>query len=664
MASTAPTTPLTGLTLELAGNPLLANRLLFGHRHPRESAPFHSRMIAAYTSQLPQVLVKAFRGSAKSTTAEEVMVQGGVFRDFHYGLIVGSTYDRACDRLKSIKHELSFNPKLLTMFGGLEGEQWGADTIILSNGVMVKAIGRGQSARGLKEANTNTRPDFVFFDDLEEEDTGGDRKPVDGKEVWTWINRVLTPALAQDRKPRIRWAGTPLGDNCALEMAAASVDWRTLTVPLYTGPTMGAADEITPSWPDVFPAERCVELREQFERAGDLAGFSQEYLCKSMDNIARTFHADQIRVAPTTAWTPKTLIVDPARTTNAKSARTGYVVTSWLGSTLMVHHAAGAYHSPSQQVETIFQLADAFHPGLVAVEKDGLEEWLMQPIRTACSQRGDILPLEGIRAPRDKLNFIRGLQPFFNAGEVVFAQDFPDLKAELLSFPYGLIDIANALAYAVRLRPGAPVYPGFREAHILHFIPGMRSTLWLALNARPGQTAAVLIAVQDGALHVLNDWVREGPMQEMLQKISMDMNSSPLTQGRVPQIIIPAERASPTDSAGLGLALQRARIQHRTGQREVQNLESLTPLLRNTIAGRPQFTVSPEATWTMNAMAGGYCREERGATILTPKDNEHRMVAQAIEALAPTLLAGMGEDNLDGLTRSEHTGRMFRSMLR
>jgi hypothetical protein len=660
-----PPSDTAALVLQLQADPVMANRLLFGHRHPRESAPFHARMIAAYASALPKVLVKAFRGSAKSTTAEEVMVQGAVFRDFNYGLIVGSTYDRAVDRLKSIKHELEFNPRLLTMFGGLEGAQWGADTVVLANGVMVKAIGRGQSARGLKEANNNSRPDFAFFDDLEEEETGEHVKPVDGKAVWTWINRVLLPAMAQDRAPRVRWAGTPVGENCALESAANSPDWRTLTVPLYNGPTMGTVDEIEPNWPDVFPAEKCIEMRDEFERAGDLNGFIQEYLCKSVDNAARTFDASKIIVMPAPFdFAPKTLIVDPARTTNAKSARTGYVVTSWVGSRLYVHHAQGGYHSPSEQVDAIFKINDSFHPATVAVEKDGLEEWLMQPLRAAMSLRGDVLPLEGIRAPKDKIGFISGLQPFFNAGEVVFVQDFPDLKKELLAFPYGLKDIANALAYAVRLRPGQPVYPGFSMNHVENFVAGQRSSLWLCLNASPGLLASVLVAVQDGRVHVIQDWVREGNMPEMLQAVSMDMNALPVVSG-TPQIIIPAERASPTDNAGLGTALTRLRIGHRTAPRTVENVECLTDVMRSTFAGRQQFTVAPQATWVLNALGGGYCREVVGSGILAPKQNIHATVAQALESLGRmSTTQALSEDDTAGMNGVTRGGRPYRSMLR
>lgn len=663
MSST--TSETAALVYTLQQDPVLANRLLFAHRHTAESAPYHARMIAAYASALPKVVVKAFRGSAKSTTCEEVMVQGAVFKDFQYGLIVGSTYDRAVDRLKSVKHELEFNQKLLTMFSGLEGSTWGADTLVLSNDVMIKAIGRGQSARGLKEAARNSRPDFVFFDDLEEEDTGANHKPVDGIDVWTWIKRVLEPALAQDRKPRMRWAGTPVGENCALEMACANPDWRVLDIPLYTGPTMGAVHTITPAWPAVFPAEKCIEMRDGFERAGDLNGFIQEYLCKSVDNAARTFDAAKIVVAPAPFdFAPKTLIVDPARTTNAKSARTGYVVTSWVGAKLFVHHAQGGYHSPSEQVDTIFSLNDSFHPATVAVEKDGLEEWLMQPLRTQMSQRGDVLPLEGIRAPRDKIGFIKGLEPFFNAGEVVFVQDFPDLKKELLAFPYGLKDIANALAYAVRLRPGAPVYPAFSDRHISHFVAGPRAALWLCLNASPGLLASVLVAVQDGRVHVLDDWVREGSMEEMLQQVAMDMNALPTIAGK-PTIIIPAERASPTDSAGLGIALTRLRIGYRLGQRVVENIESLTDVMRSTMSGRPQFTVSPEATWTCNALAGGYCREVVGSGILAPKSNIHATVAQALESLGRmSTQASLGSDDANEFNGTTRGGLPYRSMRR
>jgi hypothetical protein len=49
----------------------------------------------------------------------------------------------------------------------------------------------------------------------------------------------------------------------------------------------------------------------------------------------------------------------------------------------------------------------------MGVEEDGLNEFLMQPIRQEQVRRGMMLPVEGVRAPIGKIDFIRALQPFF-----------------------------------------------------------------------------------------------------------------------------------------------------------------------------------------------------------------------------------------------------------
>jgi hypothetical protein len=650
------------LVLDLQRNRVLANALLFKHRHTDEDAPFHPRMVHALTSSLPRVLIKAFRGSAKSTTAEEVMITGSVFKDYQYGLVVGNTYEAACMRLASIKRELAYNERLLTMFGAMEGSKWGEDVLVLENGVRVQALGRNQSARGLKESVRNMRPDFVLLDDLEDVDDV--KSPESREKNWRWLTRELIPAL--DPKARLRAVGTPLHDDSVIERLAASQDWRTLTIPLYT---LGAGDEVVSAWPSRFPQAAILDLRDRFERDGDLAGFSQEYLCKPLDHIAKTFKEGDILVNPgTSTFAPRTVIVDPARTTKATSSRTGYVVTSWVGSKLIVHDALGAFHSPSEQVAKIFELNDSHHPMTVAVEADGLEEWLMQPLRVGMTQRGSTLPLQAIRAPRDKKQFIAGLEPFFRAHEVEFASPLPDLKAELMAFPYGKLDIINALAYAVRLRPGAPVYPNFSQQHVKHFLPGPRAHLWLALNGSAGMLVSVLIALEDGGIHILNDWVREGPMDNCLQMVEMDLNSLPTYSTR-PQIMLPYERALATDHAGIGNALRRNRLGFREGKRLVESLESLTDPLRTTMAQRPMFTVSPEATWSLNALAGGYARDVTGRDVLVmrPQDNIHATVAQATEVLAATLdprrMFELDGDNAQGMTIGS-SGRPYRSMLR
>ena len=197
-----------------------------------------------------------------------------------------------------------------------------------------------------------------------------------------------------------------------------------------------------------------------------------------------------------------------------------------------------------------------------------------------------------------------------------------------------------------------------------HFVPGPRASMWLCMNASPGLLATVLVAVQDGRVHVVNDWVREGTMQDMLQSVAMDMNSLPVTF-KTPQILIPAERASVTDNAGLGTAMGRLQIGYRQGARAIESVECLADVMRQTQGGMQMFTVSPEATWTLNALAGGYCRDVHAGMVMTPKDNISKTVAQAIEALGR--MAGsqaLRDESLDELTGMSRTGRPYRSMLK
>jgi len=83
-------------------------------------------------------------------------------------LIIGSSFDRAADRLRAIKHELETNELLIEIYGDLRGSTWGVERLVLANGACAQAFGRGQSLRGVK--HLDIRPDLVFADDVEEDE--------------------------------------------------------------------------------------------------------------------------------------------------------------------------------------------------------------------------------------------------------------------------------------------------------------------------------------------------------------------------------------------------------------------------------------------------------------------------------------------------------------
>ncbi len=653
--------PMAELIRELEADWTFTLQYLFSHRHPQASPPFHRQIVEAWFSDNPAVLVEVFRGGAKSTLAEEAICIAALFQLAKYILVVGNTYSSACERLASIRMELENNAKINGIFQFTKGATWSENMLQLNNGVIIQAFGANQSVRGTKNPANNARPDLVLIDDFEDRDSVVTAEA--RRKVSQWFTRELKPAL--DPNARIRVNGTPLHADSVIEQFKQDPTWHTLSFPLYTfdGETK------VPMWEDRFPLAWIEAKEAEFRANGDMAGFSQEYLLKPMSEAASIFARTDFEVIDPTLkrieFAPRILVVDPARTTNQRtSARTGYAVGSWVGNELYVHEASGHFHTPFEQVAHIFHLAQTWQPMTVAVEEDGLNQWLMQPIRAEMTRRGDILPLQPVKAPRDKDSFIKGLQPFFQAHEVRFCKPLPDLEQELLAFPLGRKDIANALAYLLRLRPGMPVYQVFSAEHIQHKAPSARAEWFLAINATAGVLYATLLFVQDGMVSVNRDWVLEGSLDDSMRAVLMSA-SHEVPTGKRPVLFIPSDRVMANDHSGLPSTLKRMGLQFREGRRLSESAECLDGPLRTRRGVSPLLTVSPEATWTLNALAGGYCRDP-GTTTFGIRDNLHKHVAQALESCYAAIQGfALGRQDEDGVMWAlSDTGRRFISMRR
>ena len=141
--------------------------------------------------------------------------------------------------------------------------------------------------------------------------------------------------------------------------------------------------------------------------------YMQEYMVEAVDPSTRVFSRSMFKVEPIVrTWHPTYAMYDPARTVKASSAHTGKVVFSWVGTKLIVWEAEGELWMPDKIIEDIFKTAEQYNPIKIGVEKDGLEEFLLQPLRAEQIRRATIIPVVGLSAPAGKLAFIRSLQPF------------------------------------------------------------------------------------------------------------------------------------------------------------------------------------------------------------------------------------------------------------
>lgn len=618
------------LVSELADDRWLSHQFLFKKRHPIDSPKFHEEMIDLFHGPERRVVMQTFRDGAKSTISEEEVILGALYKEFENCILIGSSFDRACDRLRAIKNEIANNEKIINVYGNQTGPVWAESKIVLRNGVVIQAFGRDQSLRGCK--HLDVRPDFCVIDDLEDEETAKSLESI--SRTMKWMMGVLVPALQQ--KARIRMIGTPLHPKCVIVQLSADPEWVSRIWPIEYMDEEGRRA----TWPAKFPLETIDKIRARNMRVGTMSSFNQEYLCKAEDEEAKPFKPDMVRVEPTArSWHATWACYDPARTVKEKSAQTGKAVWSWIGNRLVVWEASGHYWQPDAIIEDIMQTNRQYNPVGVGVEKEGLEQFIEQPLRQAMVKNQEIVPLVKITAPAGKNDFIKSLQPFFLAGEIVLAREMPDLVSQMMAFPSGLKDILNALAYALKMRPGIPVYEDFAAVHVSENIrPFTGRPYWLCLNAADGLVSGILCQMEGGRLRIFSDWVREGEMAESIKDI-MTLSSIE-SEGRL-RVMAAPKTLDPYSNTGMKMAAKHKNINVLRGMDPVIGREQVRGMLRTLRAGLPEIAVSADARWTLRAFSAGYALGLDGVALQGP----YRLLMEGMESFAALMKAGFMTEN-------------------
>jgi hypothetical protein len=353
-----------------------------------------------------------------------------------------------------------------------------------------------------------------------------------------------------------------------------------------------------------------------------------------------------LRIEPSVhSWEATYAFIDPARTVNDRSSATGWAVWSWVGNRLIVWNGGAELWRPDEIISHIFTLASAYAPVVIGVERDGLEEFILQPLRHEQLRRGQLIPVAGYRAPRGKLSFIAGLQPFLAAGEIVFAKDISATK-EFLSFPAGKNDFINALAYALLIRPGQPIYEDFTRAHVADVHARAGDPVFLCLNATAVVTTAIAVQLAGKTLNILADYVREGDPGNCLGEIVRDAG---LTFGSGLRLTAPEQHFRPYQTIGLVGAVRRLPAELHRGGDVAKGRAVLRALMASMGAGRPSLQVSPQARWVCNGLAAGYARAtdaRAGGVPVAEEANEgiYRTLLEGLESALARTLPASGED--------------------
>lgn len=624
----------------------LASVLLFAHRHPQREAEMHIEIMDLLRAADEFVVLEAFREAGKTTKLEEHTILAGCFGNFNYCLLIGETYEKACQRLAAIEYECRTNEALASLFGGpilsrraIENKLW------FASGAFIQALGWEQELQSFK--HLAHRPDYAILDDVENLERVRDAEAVDAS--MTKLYTDLLPAMDKERRKIVN-SQTRRAEDCMVTRLASNPEWLYRGFPIATG---DIDDPKTRSnWPARYPMEWIRHEKRRYQASGMLPSFMQAYMLQAGSLLTKPFKLEHLTAWEMSPyhWMPRFAIYDPSRSNREtkdkhgeRSDRTGKVVVSRLGSKILVHESSGNYWAPDQLVDDLFSTQENHAPVKIGLEQNSLNDWLLQPIRIEILRRGVPLPLQALNAPQDrsKDEFIMGLQPFALARDIVLIGGtlaHPQLVAEWQNFPQGPRDVLNALAYSLRMFSGVPMYEDFGGANIGEAAtPRPGETVYLAWNAAPSEVVAVALLRDGRRLTVAADFGAAGALADAIKTVAFEVKAS-FPRNKL-QSWVPAELFEAYQRIALVPALRNERLTPYRGEQTASARGCLAERIRTTWHNNRLLLVDRGARRTLNALAAGYClaAEKGGRLAQLPEEGPARLIAEGIECLVAAL---------------------------
>ena len=441
------------------------NMALFGkHCFPtalkKTTPPFHTDIYKYLADEeRKRVLIAAPRGTAKSTVTTLIYpLWRAAFKSTNEELfivIISESQAQSINFLSRIKYHLTYSEEFRAIFGNLGPEtasKWTHTDIILANGTRIVAVGTGQRVRGFLQGDT--RPNLIIVDDFESELNA--YTPEARAKNRKWLTEAVIPSLSDEGK--IAMIGTVISEDCFLCWAKESSAWNVLWFAIWN-------DDEKSIWPERFPKERILSIKEEFKSVGNINGFFQEYMNIAQSPDDAPFQPDWIKIHN---WEYKRIDgqnclvqnygdedneklkavelytgVDPA---SSLSARADYFVIA----TIAIDNENNKYIvdifrdriSPAEQPGKIIDTYKKFKPRRIKVETVGYQEALRTAVRELMKEEQLYIPgLEAVVKPRNsKSERLLSLVPLFAKGTFYFRPEDIKAQQEFLSYPKGKHD--------------------------------------------------------------------------------------------------------------------------------------------------------------------------------------------------------------------------------
>ena len=417
-------------------------RVCFGHI-VHEIPLFHREIYSAFDDEnLTYLGIVVFRQAAKSTLKVIKVCQLACNQKTKYTLLISETEDQAFDDLRTLKDEFETNEVIQLLYFNdktAEGEIWANGTIVLINGVCIKAKGMNSRMRGMKYKFQ--RPDHIMLDDFESEDNShSDEARAD---VSNKISAVIIPI--GDVITRFIFFNTLPNDQCFMATEIANPNGifaaanKGKFIKYQITQIVNGVEE--PTWLLRYPWEWIRAKKNYYIARKELHIWLQEFFNipgnrsePKMDaNLvtmvkAKFVNAGAIKYLEYKDGTKVVLNtfigVDPASTTNKKSDNT---IVFTIGITpsedIVILSVKVRKISITKQPMEVFNTMREYYADNTTIESISYQLSLYEYVEKAMYDMNEYFTITPYKKTLSKDNkFIAGLEPLINGGKVSYVE--------------------------------------------------------------------------------------------------------------------------------------------------------------------------------------------------------------------------------------------------
>jgi hypothetical protein len=396
----------------------------------------HYKLADKYFGEDKQILIEAFRGSAKSTLMEWFVIYIAAMGNLHnFGKVqfiafIGDSMENGTKNFfrnvvgKIDKSELL--KQLITVKRKTDSEM----ELVNADGVELNLKGYGASTNIRGVRYKGARPDIVILDDITTNDA------INSETIQNTINdnfyKSVIPALHPTRY-KIFFIGTPISERDIIHQLSNNPKWVVHRFPIAKKFPC-TAEEFEGNWEDRFPYEAVMEKYEMFKASGKAQDFYQEYMLEITDLTTLLVDEDDIQ------WYDPSIIkrnrgnynfyISTDFATSTKKSADFSTIGVWAISNnndwLLVDGQC-IRQTMQENIDDVFRYVKKWNPISVGIESSGQQGGFISIMQEMMMKRNIWFTFAkkagskdlGIRPNKDKVHrFVTGVQPKFKQNKI------------------------------------------------------------------------------------------------------------------------------------------------------------------------------------------------------------------------------------------------------